>query len=116
MEGAVLVIDDELLIAMDIQLQLMQLGYRVLLAPTVDAALKIIDREQVQAAIVDWHLRDQTSALVLDVLSERGIPFALCSGSEAAELSRLYPSSPILSKPFSDQGLREALKRTISGG
>jgi len=113
MSKTILVVDDEVLIAIDMQTQLEELGHRVLLAATLDEALALVDRERIDVAIVDWHLRDEISAPLVEMLTQRGVPFVLCSGTALEELATLFPATPILTKPFASDHLLEFLGRVV---
>ena len=115
MSKTILVLDDEMLIAMDIQSQLEELGHRVFVAANVGTGAEILSREPIDVAIVDWHLRDALSAPLIDLLKQRHIPFVLCSGSALEELAGLFPASPILAKPFASVDLVGALQQVIDG-
>jgi len=109
----ILVVDDEMLIALDIQTQLEDLGHKVFVTPALAEATTLIDRERIDVAIVDWHLRDEISAPLIDLLQQRHIPFVVCSGSALEELASLFPASTILLKPFGSDELAGALKRVV---
>jgi CheY-like chemotaxis protein len=116
MSKTVLVLDDEMLIALDIQSQLEELGHRVLVSSALSQALNLVESEPIDVAIVDWHLRDAISAPLLDLLKQRRIPFVLCSGEALEELAGLFPAAPILSKPFASNDLVGALDQVVPGG
>ena len=116
MSKTVLVVDDEMLIALDIQVQLEELGHKVVVASTVSGALALVERERVDVAIVDWHLHDEISAPLIDLLQQCKIPFVLCSGSGFEELASLFPASPILTKPFASADLVNVLSRIVDEG
>ena len=113
MSKTILVLDDEMLIAIDIQTQLEELGHRVLVAPALSDALALVDSERIDVAIVDWHLRNEISAPLIDVLKQRHVPFVLCSGEALEELAGLFPATPILTKPFASDHLLEALRHVV---
>lgn len=106
-----LVVDDEPLIAMGVQSQLEDLGHRVFVASTMAEATVIVERERVDIAIVDWHLHNEVSAPLIDLLRRREIRFVVCSGSSLEELVALFPSSPILTKPYTADDLVGVLNR-----
>ena len=116
MSKTVLVLDDEMLIALDIQSQLEELGHRVLVAPNLRDALAVVDKESIDVAVVDWHLRNELSAPLIDLLKDRRIPFVLCSGSALEELASLFPAAPILTKPFASDELVGALSQVVNQG
>ena len=113
MSKTILVVDDEMLIALDIQTQLEDLRHKVLVASDVAEATFIVERESVDVAIVDWHLRNEISAPLINLLKQRQIPFVVCSGSPMEELKGLFPAAPILLKPFGCDDLVGALNRVV---
>ena len=115
MSKTILVVDDEMLIALDIRSQLEALGHRVLVAPALAEAFALLDKESVDVAIVDWHLRNEISAPLVDLLRARQIPFIVCSASGLDELTGLFPAAPILIKPFATGDLIVVLERVVDG-
>jgi CheY-like chemotaxis protein len=115
MSKTILVVDDEILIALDIQTQLEDLGHKVLVTPALVEAAALLKHETVDVAIVDWHLRNEVSAPIIALLERRRIPFVVCSGSALEELADLFPATSILLKPFSSDDLAGALERVVDG-
>ena len=115
MAKTILVVDDEALIALDIQLQLEPIGHTVLTAVGMAEATELILRNPIDVAIVDWHLRNEVSDPLIDLLKQRHIPFVLCSGSALDELRGLFPATPILSKPFASDDLINVLSQVDKG-
>ena len=115
MSKTILVVDDEMLIALDIQSQLQDLGHTVHTAPSLNAALALLERERIDVAIVDWHLQNDIGAPLTEVLSQHRIPFVLCSGVGFEELAALFPATPILAKPFASCDLFSVLGRAAPG-
>jgi CheY-like chemotaxis protein len=109
----ILVVEDEALVALDIQTQLEELGHKVSAAAAVAEAAAILQSESVDVAIVDWHLRDEISAPLIDLLKHRQIPFVVCSASALEELANLFPTAPILLKPFGADDLLGVLERVV---
>ena len=116
MSKTILVVDDEMLIAMDIQSQLEDRGQTVLVASTLADALVLAERKNIDVAIIDWYLGNEISAPLIDLLKQRQIPFVVCSGSALEQLSGLFPSSPVLMKPFASDELFGALNQVVGGG
>lgn len=109
MPKTILVVDDEMLIALDIEAELSERGHRVLTAPTLQIAKSLIANERIDVAIVDWHLSQGTAASLIQELSDRQIPFVVCSGSSLEELAGLFGAMPVVSKPFQADTLVAAL-------
>lgn len=76
-----LVVEDEMLIALEIEEVLKDLGCEVV-GPTgkLDAALELADTETIDGAILDVTIRGGDVFPVADRLLERDIPFILSSG------------------------------------
>jgi two-component SAPR family response regulator len=89
----VLIVEDEALIAMELAHMVEELGHDVLgPAPSVAAALSMMDADRPDAALLDESLRGQTVAPVAARLSEEEIPFVVISGQ-----ARSTSSDPVLS-------------------
>ena len=72
----VLIVEDELLIALDVQDTLTNAGALVVgIAATADEGLALIDTNHVTFAVLDVTLRGSTSQDVAERLSRQGIPF-----------------------------------------
>lgn len=83
----ILVVEDELLIAMELDLTLQSAGYQVLgPAPSVSAALGLLRAERPDAAVLDVNLAGEWVTPVAEVLRAMTVPFILASGYRAAEL------------------------------
>lgn len=96
----VLVVEDELLIAMYLEDTLAQAGYEVIgpvpqLRPAVDA----VRNQPCDAAILDIHLADQPVFPLADMLARRGVPFVFLTGYDAANLPERFRGRPVLVKP-----------------
>ncbi len=77
----VMIVEDQALIAMDLEASLHENGAEVAcIATTAAQALAALDRMTVDAAILDFSLGDETSVDVADELELRGIPFVFASG------------------------------------
>jgi two-component system, response regulator PdtaR len=77
---AVLVVEDEFLIALEIEDVLNRNGYRVIgPAVSVEDALALLAWEQPTLAVLDVNLRGRMVAPVAAELRRRGVPFALAS-------------------------------------
>ncbi|KQV82705.1 response regulator [Rhizobium sp. Root1220] len=107
----ILVVEDEMLVAMLIEDAISDLGH-VVVGPAMrlETALSTVEREDFDFAILDINLAGKQSFPVADRLSERGIPFLFASGYGVAGLVDRYRDSPILQKPFSPDQLARALR------
>ena len=75
----VLIIEDEPLIALDLE-QALSAGAVVNIANTVASALEAAKASSVTAAIVDLRLHGHSVRGVVDLLATRNLPFVFCFG------------------------------------
>lgn len=102
----VLVVEDDMLIAIHIEEVLQDLGC-VVVGPVgkLDAAMRMADGEALDAAILDVNVRGGHVYPVAERLRARGIPFALASGYGDWALPEAFRNQARLTKPFTAQEL-----------
>jgi len=107
----ILIVEDEPLIAMMLEDFLEILDHPVAgTADNVAAALALIDAGGIEAAILDVNLRDgEQSWPIADALAARGIPFVLATGGSGDSVAEAHRERPVLSKPFTMDGVEKAL-------
>lgn len=105
----VLLVEDEIMIAMMLQDRLEQAGYRVLCAATFGVALKLAREASIDIGVLDVNLCGKTSFPVADALRERGIGFVFASGYGIDGLPPQYRGDPILQKPYETKALLSLL-------
>lgn len=112
----ILVVEDEYLIAMDLCHCLDREGATVIgPIPTVQDALTLIEGlDHVDAAVLDINLQGEKVFPVVDVLTERHIPFVFTTGYDVLGLPERYRSAPICSKPILVESVVEAVRRRIA--
>lgn len=114
LRGTVLVVEDNVIIAMNAADALRGLGAdEVLIAGSNREALRLLDAHPVALAILDVDLGGQTSAPTAARLRERGVPFLLATGYDpdrAARDAGIAPSQ-VLTKPYSNDGIADVLTR-----
>ena len=110
----ILVVEDEMLLAMMIEGMLTDLGYRVIMAARVAKATDLAATEAIDCAILDVNLNGETSYSVASELRRRDVPFVFATGYGAGGLHADYHGSPMLSKPFSQSNLEQVLNETLS--
>lgn len=105
----ILVVEDDPVVAIAYRYQLRAVGAEaVAYGSSVTAALKCMADHQIDAAIVDYRLRDGPSGLLMQWLARHHIPFIVVSGwPEQLPLSS--SRIPILEKPVSVDDLCAAL-------
>jgi CheY-like chemotaxis protein len=107
----ILVVEDEPIIAMELQASLEDDGAEVIgPACTLAAALDLATRAQFSAAILDITLGQETVAPVARLLRQRGIPFLFYSGQTKSDpVRREWPDTPALPKPTPPQRIAQAV-------
>lgn len=109
-----LVVEDEMLIAMTIEDVLTDLGCVVLgPAATVAKAMDIVQGQQIDGAILDLNLKGEQATPIAEALQERGVPFFFLTGYGTAAASQNAFSVPTLTKPFEPAALRQIIEETI---
>lgn len=97
----ILVVEDEYMLACDLQRELEDAGATVL-GPVgrVDAAIDIIRLEvDINGAVVDVNLGGEMAYPVADLLIERGVPFVLTTGYDASALPPRFAAIARCEKP-----------------
>jgi len=109
--GEVLVVEDNLIIALEAEQTLLRLGAGVVhVAGKVREAIALIDRYPIGFALLDVNLGDETSAPVAAALRDRGIRYIFASGyGDAVALIADHPGVPIVTKPYQVDDLRRVL-------
>ena len=98
------------MILMNIEGALADLGCEaVSAAATIDRALALVEAERFDLAMLDVNLDGQTSYLVADALALRSIPFVFSTGYSPRGVESRFRDRPVLTKPYSDKELAEAL-------
>ncbi len=96
----ILVLDDEPVIAMDIESVLLDAGYEIaIVTGRVAAALSIIESGACDAAVLDANLSGESAAPVAAAMTARGLPFVVLSGYAKDQLPEIMRAAPSLEKP-----------------
>src|SRR6267154_1801796 len=77
---SILVVEDEPLIALDLEQSLRKAGARVLSACTLDRALLLAEHAGLSAAVLDYGLAAGNCGPISERLTQRRIPFVIYSG------------------------------------
>ncbi len=107
----VLVVEDEFLIALDVEDALGELGCEVVgPVPSVAAALDLLGAGRCDVAVLDVHLGEGSTAPLAQALGERRIPFVVLTGYERSQIDEpLLREAPLIGKPLQRATLRKAL-------
>jgi CheY-like chemotaxis protein len=98
----ILVLEDELLAAMDLASMMQDLGAIVIgPAGTLREAEQLARETVLHGAILDVKLNESTSLPLAGQLLDRGIPVILATGYTSNMLPERFAHTPRLSKPYS---------------
>jgi CheY-like chemotaxis protein len=114
----VLVVEDNFLLAMEVEAVLSRHGC-IVLGPvgTIELALALLEREaRLDIAVLDVDLQGRRVTPVAEALRLRGVPFVLVTGYTEPQLGEAeLRGRPRLDKPVSGEDLLRALARALNG-
>jgi DNA-binding response OmpR family regulator len=111
----ILLLEDDLLLAMDMEDHLLQTGHKIVgpfgrIADAIDA----IPRNELAGAIVDLNLHGELSFPVIKMLQEHSVPVIVCSGyAELPEVKSRLEGLPMLPKPWNARKLDRLMRETF---
>ena len=111
----ILVVEDELLVALGMQEMLGEIGFDTLgPLPRLEDALRAAQTEAVDGAILDVNLRGHTVYPVAEALRARGIPFLFSTGYGSGSVALdSFREVEVLEKPYEPSSFREAVLRAF---
>lgn len=108
----ILVVEDEPLIAMMLENWLAELHCETAgPAGTTAHALKVLQSETVDGAILDWRLGEGDTRVVAEALQARHIPFALATGYGGTV--DCFAGAPVLCKPYEFSDVARTMDRLV---
>ena len=109
-KGRVLVVEDNMLIALDAEDMMMELGAdAVETASSVAQAMAIINAQAPDFALLDVNLGSETSVPVAERLAELGVPFVFATGYGTRPPAEFGDEVGVVSKPYTAEMLRRLL-------
>jgi DNA-binding NtrC family response regulator len=111
----VLVVEDEFIIALELQTNLEDAG-AVVVGPahSLRSAMELARREDISVATLDLRLGRDSVSPVARLLGERGIPFIFYSGQPESDPARAeWPQCTVLSKPAMPADLVAAVAKIV---
>ena len=112
---AILMVEDEFLVAAEIRFHLVRAGFVELEhAATERDALTAIAAREWDAAVVDANLNGQGIEDVASALLARRIPFVIVTGYSRESLPHSVANVPVIDKPFNPGRLVETMLRLFS--
>jgi CheY-like chemotaxis protein len=111
----VLVVEDEPLLAMDLEHMLTQMGCEVIVnRGGVKGALQRVQQTQLDAAVLDLNLAGERADAIADALAARRIPFVFATGYDGDRLAPQHAKRPCLVKPYRNEDLANALLSALA--
>lgn len=113
----VLIVEDETLIALELA-DIVE-GYRGRVVGPFRSnreALSVLDREAVDAAVLDLNLADGEATPTARKLVEAGVPLLICTaGTMPRAMRQMWPDLPVQRKPVQAERLASALRDLCAG-
>ena len=108
----ILVVEDEALLALDLQELLDQCGAKVIgPAVSVSQALEAINENHIDCALLDVKLGDETADAVAVALEQRAIPTVFVTACGDGNLPLGFEAHPVVEKPYIEEQLLELIGR-----
>lgn len=106
----ILIVEDEYFLADETRHKLDQLG-AIVIGPAahVEQALRLIEQERIDAAILDVHLGDEFVFPVAEELDRLDIPFVFATGYDPAFIPKKFTGFAFCEKPAELENIAAAL-------
>jgi CheY-like chemotaxis protein len=112
----VLVVEDEMMIALLIEDMLDEFGCKLVgPATNVPRALELVGNESIDVAVLDLNLDGKDTYEIADALQRKNVPFIFATGYGSMGLRQEYGNRPVLQKPFRARDLETALTEALNG-
>jgi CheY-like chemotaxis protein len=96
----ILIVEDEMLIALALADMVTALGCTSVLAARVGKAVALAMTQPFDGAILDMNLAGEAGYPIADELAKRDIPFVIATGYDAEGIEAGYRDRPMLPKPY----------------
>ncbi len=109
--ATILVVEDEFLVAMELEAFLKDAGWNVAgPAGTLAAAVKLARSARCDGAVLDVNLGGDRVDEVAAILAGRGIPFVFVTGYGRENLPAAHRDNVLIAKPVNEQALVQAVR------
>jgi DNA-binding response OmpR family regulator len=109
----ILIVEDELLLAIDLAETLTERGAVPVHVTTVAAAFQMISTRAIAGAILDVDLQREQSYPVMEELRRRNVPFLITTGHHAGNLHAQFQEEAYFSKPYRPDRVVDAVLQMI---
>ncbi len=108
----ILIVEDEFLVAYDMQDMLQSLDCMVAgPVASIEEALDVLEAEPIDGALLDINIGGREVFPLADRLQERDIPFAFSTGYEVdSVIPARFADRPLLRKPYDEKKVAEIVK------
>ena len=114
MPRRIIIVEDEPIIALDIEQALVDAGCTVVgTAHTLKRALDLVGSTTFDGAILDANLGSESVRPIVEHLTAGGIPFLVVSGYSHDQLDFCEGSFPLVAKPFAMDVLIAAIQKHL---
>lgn len=112
----VLIVEDEMIVALFIEDLLTDLGHRVTATVSrMEEAMALAEGDDFDLAILDVHLHGQPVFPLAERLLARGIPFVFATGYGIRGVPEHLRGAPTLQKPFRPDELADTIAKLTGG-
>lgn len=112
----ILLVEDDLMVAMLLEDMLSDLGHEVVATVSkIETASEFIENGSFDAAVLDLDLNGVDTYSLAEALKRQNIPFIFATGYAETDLKREWKQTPVLPKPFQKSDLERILHRALSG-
>jgi PAS domain S-box-containing protein len=110
--GRLLIVEDEMLIAMELSNALTALGWEIVgPAATVEEGMRLVETMALDAAVLDVNLGGRLVYPLAELLRAKGVPIVFCTGYEQLDQPDRYRDCLVVRKPVNLGMLAEELRR-----
>lgn len=111
----VLVVDDEALIALDVECALADAGFTVAVATSCGEAIRFLKGHTPAAVVLDVRLPDGECHEAAITLADHGVPFVVYTGLGAVDLHEAFAHGVTVLKPTEPAEVVRLLKAMATG-
>ncbi|NEP63421.1 MAG: response regulator [Symploca sp. SIO2G7] len=113
--GAALVVEDNMLIAMEMECSLKTMGFKTVdSAPSVTRALKLLNSHHYRICFLDIDLKKETSFEIAYELVARQVPFVFTSGYDSKyPIPKNLKSMILIKKPVDSEKLKDVVENIL---
>lgn len=110
----VLIVEDEMLLALMLEDLLLDSGHRVVHANSLGDAMAAIERERFDAAILDINVNGKDVFPVAERLRAMSTPFVFASASDADRIGPEFQQEQLIPKPYTIGQVQQSLSSLLS--